>query len=87
MAILTTGAGLQIRVRNQKISFIISQPKYMLWVLKKPSHWDGSFEHPKQMLKLKKRNYLQFYAENDCLSGPMSDVTVDTNGWHQAPIE
>ena len=22
------------------------------WYTKEPSHWDGSFEHPKQMLKL-----------------------------------
>ena len=24
----------------------------MLWVLKEPSQWDGSFEHPKDMFKL-----------------------------------
>ena len=24
----------------------------MLWVLKEPSQWDGSFEHPKHMFKL-----------------------------------
>ena len=24
----------------------------MFWVLKKPSLWDGSFEHPKHMFKL-----------------------------------
>ena len=24
----------------------------MLWVSKEPSQWDGSFEHPKHMLKL-----------------------------------
>ena len=27
--------------------------KNMLWGLKKTSHWDGSFEHPKHKLKLK----------------------------------
>ena len=31
---------------QQKIYFLISQPKHMLWVLK------SSFEHPKHMLKL-----------------------------------
>ena len=36
----------------QKHNFLISQPKHMLWVLKRTSQWDGSFEHPKHMLKL-----------------------------------
>ena len=31
-----------------EIIFHISQPKHMLWVLKR----DGSFEHPKHMFKL-----------------------------------
>ena len=35
-----------------KFIFLISQAKHMLWVLKDPSHWDDSFEHPKEMLKL-----------------------------------
>ena len=34
---------------SQKYNFLISQPKHMLWVLKRK---DGSFEHPKQILKL-----------------------------------
>ena len=33
-----------------KIIFLISQPKHMLWVLKRTG--DGSFEHPKHMFKL-----------------------------------
>ena len=28
----------------------------MLWGLKKPSHLDGSFEHPKHMLELMSNN-------------------------------
>ena len=31
--------------------FPICQLKYMLWVLKELSQWDGSFEHPKHMFK------------------------------------
>ena len=31
---------------------------------KEPSLWDGSFEHPKYMLKWWVRKYLQLYAEN-----------------------
>ena len=30
----------------------ISQPKHMLWVLKRTVSMDSSFEHPKHMLKL-----------------------------------
>ena len=40
----------------------------MLMVLKRTSHRDGSFEHPKQMLKIMDKKYLQFYAEFFCLS-------------------
>ena len=39
----------------------------MLWVLKR----DGSFEYPKHMLKIQVRKYLQFYADNFCLSKPV----------------
>ena len=35
-----------------KIIFLISQPKHMLWVLKRTSRCDGSFEYPKHMFKL-----------------------------------
>ena len=34
-----------------KNDYLISQPKHMLWVLE-PSQWDGSFKHPKHMLKI-----------------------------------
>ena len=33
----------------------------MLWVLKRNVSTDGSFEHPKHMLKLIGKKYLQFY--------------------------
>ena len=32
-----------------KINFLISQPKHMLWVLKRTSQLDSSFEHPQHM--------------------------------------
>ena len=37
----------------------------MLCVLKEPSQWDGSFEHPKQMSKLMDKNKFnsQIYAK------------------------
>ena len=35
-----------------KIYFLISQPKHLLWVLKRTVQWDGSFEDPKHTLKL-----------------------------------
>ena len=42
---------------------------------KEPSQWDGSFAHPKHMLKLWVRKYLQFYAEKFCLSKPVIVVS------------
>ena len=35
----------------------------MLWVLKEPSQWDGSFEHPKHLLKMMGKNIFTVYAE------------------------
>ena len=32
-------------------TMLLSLPKYMLWILKVPSRWDGSFEHPKTNVK------------------------------------
>ena len=57
----------------RKNNFLISQPKLMLRVLKRIISMrdlsrGGSFEHPKHMLKLWVRKYLQFYTEFFCLS-------------------
>ena len=46
----------------------------MLSVLKRSSR-DGSFEHPKHMLKITGKKYLQFYAKKLCLSKPMLLLT------------
>ena len=43
---------------------------------KELSQWDGSFEHPKHMLKIMGRKYLQFYAEIFCLSKPVYNVCI-----------
>ena len=52
------GGGTFIKSANQKNKFLISQSKHLLCPL------DGSFKHPKQMLKLWGRKYLQFSAEH-----------------------
>ena len=44
----------------------------MLWVLKEPPQCDGSFEHPKQMLKLIDKKIFTNLQSIFCLSGPMS---------------
>ena len=36
----------------QKLIFLFLNQKICCGYSKEPSHWDGSFEHPKQMLKL-----------------------------------
>ena len=42
----------QIRVRNEKIIFLFLNQNICCGYSKEPSHRDGSFEHPKHMLKL-----------------------------------
>ena len=46
------GSGLQIRVRTRKLFFLILNQNICCGYSKEPSHWDGSFEHPKHMFKL-----------------------------------
>ena len=50
----------------QNINFLISQPKHMLWVLKRRVSLSQLFGAPKTWV----RKYLQFYAYNFCLSKP-----------------
>ena len=65
----------------QKNIFLISL-KHMLWVLKRtfslccgyskePSQWDGSFEHPKHMIKLMGKKILTSLPLKNYLSKPM----------------
>ena len=42
---------------QSKNNFLISQPKYICcWYSKEPSQWDGSFQRPRQMIKLMDKN-------------------------------
>ena len=47
-----------------KISFLISNTKHMLWVLKRTDETDSSFEHPEHMLKLMDKKIFTIYAPN-----------------------
>ena len=64
-------SGPKIRVRNEKFLFLFLNQNICWGYSKEPSHWDGSFEHPKHMFKLMDKKKFQFYAENFCLSCPM----------------
>ena len=57
----------------QKLNFLISQPKHMLWVLKKYISMRWFSEHPKNMLKMmvKKKNI----PEEFCLSKPWLPIS------------
>ena len=72
-AVVIHNPALQIEKHNWNIIFLISQTKTynMLWVLKEPSHWDGSFEHPKHMFKLMGKKMIVFYSQKFCLAWPM----------------
>ena len=60
--------------KQLKVFFVFSQPKRMLCVFKKSSLNETVLvSTKKQMVKLIDKNiitYLQFYAQNLCLSGP-----------------
>ena len=62
-----------VKSAYQKINFLISKPKRMLWVLKRTVSMNRSFEHPKHMLKLmgKENIIIQFDTQKVCLSKPM----------------
>ena len=44
--------GLKLRVRTKKLIFLFLNQNTCCGYSKEPSQWDGSFEHPKHMLKL-----------------------------------
>ena len=58
---------LRVRTCNRKNNFLISKPNICCVYSKEPSQWDGSFEHPKHMLKLWVRTDLQLYMYADFL--------------------
>ena len=53
------------RVRNRKIFLFLNQT-ICCGYSKEQSWWDGSFEHPKHILKIMGKKYLQFYAVIFC---------------------
>ena len=57
-------------VKSVPENFLFSQPKHMLWILKK-NVWDGSFKHPKHMLKLMGKKIFTILRSNFCWSKPM----------------
>ena len=53
------------RVCNQKLFYVFLNLNICCGYSKEMTTWDGSIEHPKHMLKIRK--YLQFYAEEKCI--------------------
>ena len=45
-------AGLKLRLRNENLIFLFLNQNICCGYSKEPSQRDGSFEHPKHMLKL-----------------------------------
>ena len=54
---ITSGPGLQISVHNQKSIFLFLNQNICCGYSKELSRWEGSFEHPKHMLKLMGRKF------------------------------
>ena len=65
-----------LRVRN-RINFLNSQPKHMLWVFKKNRlNETVLFSTQNICLKVWVRKYLLFYAENFYLSKPVNGIDL-----------
>ena len=57
-----------VKTAYHKIFFLFLKQNICCVYSKEPYQLDGSFEHPKYMLKLMGKKYLQFYAKKFCLS-------------------
>ena len=53
-----------------RVIFCIFQSKNILWILKRTSQLDGSFEQPKHMFKLIDKEIITISRTKVCLSGP-----------------
>ena len=61
-----------------KIIFLISQPKHMLWVLKRTISMRQFFWEPTTNVLVEKiRKWSQFYANYFCITGPMLEYWKD----------
>ena len=76
-------SGLQIRVCAGKLFFLFLNQNICCGYSKEPSHWDGSFEHPKHMFKLMGKEINAILEAQTILSGPMYFLCCDP---HHAPM-
>ena len=58
-------------MRNENLIFLFLNLNICCGYSKEPSQWDGSFEHPKHMLRCMGKKIFTIYAENFCLSKPV----------------
>ena len=65
-------------MRNRKIIFLFLNQNICCGYSKEPSQGDGSFEHPKHMLKFMGKKILKILRENFCLSKPVSLILIVT---------
>ena len=75
--------GIKLRVHTKQLKFLFLNQNIILCCgySKESSQWDGSFEHPKHMLNWWVRKCWRFYAQNFCLSKPMSLIYLYNNLW------
>ena len=59
-------SGLKLRVRNENLIFLVLNQNICCGYSKEPSQWDGSFEHPKHMLKLMCKKIFTFLHWKNC---------------------
>ena len=60
------GHKLLSQIEQKLSSYFLTQTSRCYGYSKKLPQWDGSFEHPKQMLKLRDKKLFTIYAENFC---------------------
>ena len=86
-------------LRNRKILFLFLNQNICCGYSKEPSQWDGSFEHPKHMLKIMghkiltilrwKFLFIQTYEAGNVLNIKIEDLTHAKAGtvWQNCPCE
>ena len=75
--------GLNLRVCNKNLIFLFLNQNICCGYSKEPSQWDGSFEHPKHLLKLMGKKIFTFLRWNFLFTSYEQDEYVCTNGWSE----
>ena len=72
-----TRAGLQINGSSWKLFFLFLNQNICCGYIKEPSQWDGSFEHPKHMLRWLGKKIIAFLSSKILLNWTYQEFYTD----------